>query len=171
MAMTLCTALHATVFTYVHDIFTYFLQHSKLNVQVPSKVCTTSRNPNCARLPVHCPHCYGIGNFKAAVFSNSLEVFVTWREEELDDMLRNLQAHESFLRNTTELPSLLQVPAAQLTPEDHMPASTDMRKAFTSMLKAMNLRETEVQVCFLLHACTWICNPLWICGLPLQYAT
>jgi hypothetical protein len=86
-----------------------------------------------------------LDKFKAAMFSNDMDVFVTWREEELDDMLRNLSAHAWQLRNTSSMPSLLHVPAAQLTPEDHMPATTDIKKAFTSMLKAMNLAQTEVR--------------------------
>jgi hypothetical protein len=96
-----------------------------------------------------------LDKFKAAMFSNSLEVFVTWREEELDDMLRNLQAHACQLRNTSQLPSLLHVPAAQLTPEDHMPATTDIKKAFTSMLKAMNHAETEVRYFTLVLGCAF----------------
>jgi hypothetical protein len=76
------------------------------------------------------------------MWSGSMGVFVTLPERDLEEMAIKIQAHALLPR--CSLSSLAFVPDPYLTAEPHMPEHSDIRKAFSDMLLAMDLPNLEV---------------------------
>jgi hypothetical protein len=84
---------------------------------------------------------------------NSLDVFVTVSERELDDLIREVGECASLVRLHPIVPSLDNAPSPRFTAEDHMPVCTDVHETFKQMLLAMDFEHEKMEVRFAWFAC------------------
>jgi hypothetical protein len=115
-------------------------------VQDPTKVHKASKNPAAPKLPILCAHCKGLTAFVDALNMNSLDVFLTVSERELDDLIREVGKCASLLRLQPIVPSLDNAPPPRFTAEDHMLVCTDVHDAFKQMLLAMDFAHEKMEV-------------------------